>query len=112
MNNSSHTLNEALTTQTEMRDDSSSLHASTSSFKERIIVGANSSKGLSKEENNARILAKRGVFRWLPVGFDNDIVYGSWYFVWGSFLCILIPIVPLVSIYAKVWGDDDTAPEG
>jgi len=35
----------------------------------------------------------------MPVLFSNDLVHGSWYYVAGSFLTILIPCFPLISIY-------------
>jgi hypothetical protein len=53
-------------------------------------------KGLAKNE---RIVRRRGVFKWLPVDCDNDMQLGSWYFVWGCLLCILIPAMPLISLY-------------
>jgi hypothetical protein len=53
-------------------------------------------KRLAKKE---RIVRRRGVYRWLPVGCDNDMQLGSWYFVWGCSLSILIPAMPLISLY-------------
>lgn len=65
-------------------------------------------EGFSKNE---RIVRRRGVFKWLPVGFANDLQYGSWYLVVGCVLCILIPAMPLISLYltpsARFWPTAD-----
>jgi hypothetical protein len=53
------------------------------------------------------ILARRGVFRWLPVACSNDLVHGSWYYVWGSVLCVVIPVFPLLLLFEEVWTVDD-----
>lgn len=50
-----------------------------------------------------RILARRVVFKWLPCYCQNDLVHGSWWYVWGSALTVLIPIFPLISIYEGFW---------
>ena len=31
---------------------------------------------------NERIIARRGAFKWLPVAFTNDLVHGSWWYVY------------------------------
>lgn len=49
----------------------------------------------------ARIRCTRGAFLWLPIKYDNDLVHGSWYFVYGSFLSTLIPMIPLIDIYTR-----------
>jgi len=54
---------------------------------------------VSRAEKNRRIVRKRGVFKWLPVFFENDHVHGAWYFVAGSALSALIPCVPLFGLY-------------
>jgi hypothetical protein len=51
--------------------------------------------------------SRRGVFRWMHVACSNDLVYGSWYYFWGSVLCIVIPLFPLAMIYEEVWTVDD-----
>ena len=53
----------------------------------------------SQEERRARIIKNRGTLKWLPVLCSNDLVHGSWYYVWGSFLSVLIPLFPLISLY-------------
>ena len=44
------------------------------------------------------IILKRGTFKWMPVYFANDLVHGSWWYVWGSIFATVIPIVPLIEI--------------
>jgi len=85
-----------------------------SSFQEGVesnLHEATRNKGESDDAFITRrkelIVARRGVFRWLHVMCSNDLVYGSWYYVVGSVLCILIPIVPLVMIYDDLWGMGD-----
>jgi len=52
----------------------------------------------SKEVRNARIKRRRGAFRWLPTFFANDLLHGSYWFLWGSVLAMLIPVVPILDI--------------
>lgn len=60
-----------------------------------------------KARRNLLILNRRGVFKWLPVGCSNDMVLGSWWYVWGSVLCIIIPVFPLVQNFNQLWTEDD-----
>ena len=56
-----------------------------------------------------QILLAREVFIWLPVSYSSDLVHGSWWFVWGSVLSILIPIPLLVDIRYPIFRTlDDT----
>eukprot|EP01041_Mallomonas_annulata_P013485 gene13485-28583_t len=48
-----------------------------------------------KVPHHQMIRNRRPVFKFLPVYFSNDLVHGSWWFVWGSLLSMLIAIVPL-----------------
>jgi uncharacterized integral membrane protein len=41
--------------------------------------------------------------RFLPIFSSNDLVAGSWYFVYGSILFTLISIVPLININSSYW---------
>ena len=42
----------------------------------------------------------RLVFKWLPLhGMTNDMLIGSWYFLVGSILSALFPLVPLFDLY-------------
>jgi hypothetical protein len=52
----------------------------------------------SKEVRNARIKRRRGAFKWLPTHFANDLLHGSYWFLGGSVLAMLIPVVPILSI--------------
>lgn len=57
------------------------------------------------------IVKKRAVFKWLPVLCSNDIVHGSWWFVWGSLLAMLTAVIPLVDYYAHFFqASDNTLP--
>lgn len=48
-------------------------------------------------------------FAWLPAhGMSSDLVYGSWWFIFGSIFSALIPLVPLVSLYVGWWPDTST----
>ena len=113
MNNSVHTLQESLTTHADMANSPSSDQSSSTptdrSFRQRILTVDRSNGPDNDANRKENILAKRGVFKWLHVAFDNDIVYGSWYFVWGSFLCMIIPVFPLASIFEEFFdsGSDD-----
>jgi len=59
----------------------------------------------SKEARVKRILDRRHIFHWLPVAHENDLVHGSWWFVYGSILTTIIPIVPLISLFIDFWDD-------
>eukprot|EP01036_Dinobryon_divergens_P028222 gene28221-37134_t len=54
---------------------------------------------LDESDRKRVIIARRGCFRWMPVLFANDLVHGSWYYVYGSLLAAIIPIFPLVSMF-------------
>ena len=60
-------------------------------------------KAERRRTRRQRILGRRGAFRWLPIKFHNDLVHGSWWFVIGSVVATLIPIVPLVDLYYGFW---------
>lgn len=59
----------------------------------------------SEDERRARIVKNRGTLKWLPCLCSNDLVHGSWYYVWGSLISVIIPIFPLISLYlgSKQW---------
>ena len=56
----------------------------------------------------ARIRNTRGAFLWLPVKYENDLVHGSWWFVYGSLMSTVIPIIPLMDIHLHIFVE----PEG
>lgn len=70
-----------------------------SAFRHSMKSQANS-MSLSRKD---LILARRVVFRWLPVHNSNDLVIGSWYFVYGSIIFTLISIVPLFNVNSPFW---------
>eukprot|EP01038_Epipyxis_sp_PR26KG_P006436 gene6436-8856_t len=54
-------------------------------------------------ERDQRTYDRRGCFRWLPIYFSNDLVHGSWWYVFGSFVSMIIPLFPLISLYEGFW---------
>ena len=67
----------------------------------------------SKKRKEQTIINRRGAFHWLPVAMANDLVHGSWYFVWGSTLYMLFPIMPLINMYHPFipdYSDEDDTP--
>lgn len=56
-----------------------------------------------------RILSRRGAFQFLPVLCSNDLVFGSWWFVVGSIIATIIPIVPLVDLFYPFWTKSDSS---
>eukprot|EP01035_Chromulina_nebulosa_P019784 gene19784-25724_t len=55
------------------------------------------------------ILNRRVVFKWLPVKFKNDLIHGSWWFVFGSLFVTAVAIfVLLATYYDTILGDDDS----
>lgn len=64
---------------------------------------------MKKGSRRARILARRGAFQCLPVACSNDLVHGSWWFVWGSLVATLIPIVPVVELFYPFWPQSESS---
>mmetsp|Transcript_18614 Transcript_18614/g.17942 ORF Transcript_18614/g.17942 Transcript_18614/m.17942 type:complete len:335 (-) Transcript_18614:446-1450(-) len=56
-----------------------------------------------RKRSRTKIKERRGAFKFLPVYFSNDLVHGSWWFVLGSALMTIIPIVPLVNLFYPFW---------
>ena len=46
-----------------------------------------------------KTLRSRVVFKWLPIRCQNDLVHGSWWFVFASILAAIIPVFPLINVY-------------
>ena len=57
----------------------------------------------SKPPDNNKTIQNRGVFKWLPVRCENDLVHGAWWYFWGSLFTVIIPIFPLIAIYEDWW---------
>lgn len=70
---------------------------------------------LSNEKKENMIINKRGSFVYLPVWHDwergpiNDLEVGSWYFVWGSLMWMLFPILPLIDLYYPLFPANEDA---
>lgn len=61
----------------------------------------------------AQTVARRGVFKWLPVAFTNDLVHGSWWFVGGALFTTIIAIIILMnSYYPSEWLGHDNSYNG
>lgn len=57
------------------------------------------------------IIKRRGAFLFLPVLCSNDLVHGSWWFVWGSVGCVLFAILPLIDgLFVDLSVGDDAVP--
>jgi hypothetical protein len=63
-----------------------------------------------RKRRRRKIRDRRGAFEFLPVRCSNDLVHGSWWFVVGSVLAMLIPIVPLVNLFYPFWYSEDSLP--
>ena len=81
-----------------------------------VIRMRNDSDVLSKEVDgyfrNLRkniTYSKRRAFRFLPALARSDLVFGSWWFVVGSLVAVLLSIVVLVNNYYNYLGTDDSA---
>lgn len=54
------------------------------------------------------IVSKRRAFRWLPPLCRSDLLHGSWWYVIGSFLSVVISLIVLVNDYETFLGADDS----
>lgn len=61
-----------------------------------------------RRSRRKRIRARRGAFEFLPVYCSNDLVHGSWWFVLGSVLATIIPVVPLLDLFYPFWPTNST----
>jgi len=60
----------------------------------------------SNEERKARIMHNRNHhLTWLPIAVSSssDLVWGSWWYVAGSVLSMVIPVFPLISLVHTHW---------
>eukprot|EP01033_Poteriospumella_lacustris_P003249 gene3249-2395_t len=56
-----------------------------------------------------QVVEKRGVFKWLPVYFSNDLVHGAWWFVIASVLFTVSSAIVLDNSYKNYYlGEDDS----
>ena len=59
-------------------------------------------KAMDRYDRDARYsqtISRRGAFKWLPVAFTNDLVHGSWWFVFGALLTTVISVIILLNSY-------------
>jgi len=69
----------------------------------RLTTENSGESSMTSAEKKARIVKRRGVFAWMPVLFSNDVVHGSWWFVIGSFLGIILPVLVLINPYVHIY---------
>jgi hypothetical protein len=74
-----------------------------------IMLRGQVNESESIDQRKQRILGKRGAFSWLPVYFQSDLELGAWWFTAASFLTILIPMFPLISLWQGFWPDAEKA---
>eukprot|EP01033_Poteriospumella_lacustris_P010019 gene10019-7161_t len=56
-----------------------------------------------------RIVARRGVFHWLPVAYSNDLVHGAWWYVLASLVLTVASAMVLINAYHRRYlGEDDS----
>lgn len=77
----------------------------------RMSIGDMGSAGETEtvDETKKRIMDRRGAFKWLPVYFQSDLEHGAWWFTAGSFITVLIPMFPLISLWQGFWPDSEKA---
>lgn len=66
------------------------------SMMRQSTIGNSEQQPKTNEERIRAIKSRRKSFSFMPVYFSNDMVHGSWWFVLGSFLSMIIPILPLL----------------
>jgi hypothetical protein len=93
---------------TQYPDDESTFRKSVT-FKTEVTFTADENENHSESMQHQIVFNKRGAFRWLPLFSSNDLVAGSWYYVWGSLLCILIPCFPLIHLFETLWSSHSEA---
>lgn len=65
--------------------------------------------GQNKVAPENSIERTRGVFKFLPYYFSNDLVFGSWLFVYGSAFSTIIPVFPLIDIYFPLFHEPNNS---
>ena len=65
-----------------------------------------------RRKEKEKIVARRGAFKSLPLYFSNDLVHGSWWYLFGSLFMTVIASVVLWSTYeeTKLGTDDSILP--
>jgi len=80
-----------------------SMRAATGGFSKNIFLG--------KQQQIKATKAQRRVFKWLPSLCANDMVEGSWWYVWCCVASIIAPIIPVIGLYENFW-PVNTNPDG
>lgn len=93
----------------ELSMDSSSSYSSCDGLdsSSRAILGSKSIYSLQSLTVYDKIMTKRKVFRFLPVYCSNDLVHGSWWYVWGSVIATIVAIVPVIDSYLNFFNETD-----
>lgn len=114
-NNENRAIQSTIETNTSNNHDSelsirerSSMRSKFLDFKDSV-VDHSYDKNETINQRNVRIRnRRRGAFTWLPVIFGwNDLLHGSYWFLWGSILAMLIPVIPLVALFEDLWPNDE-----
>ena len=81
------------------------MRASTGNNVGKPAGGGKRKRKKAPEYYKRKTLARRQVFKWLPVVFENDSLHGSGWFVYASALAMVIPIFPAINLYlsTKWW---------
>jgi hypothetical protein len=66
-----------------------------------------------RRKEKEKIIARRGAFRGLPVFFTNDLVHGSWWYLFGSLFMTVIASIVLWTTYSdtRLGTDDSILPQ-
>lgn len=81
-------------------------HDNDSAMRRSFSETPSESRAIRRKFRKERILKRRGAFVWLPILCSNDLVHGSWWFVVGSMIAMIIPIVPLLDLFYPFWSTE------
>eukprot|EP01041_Mallomonas_annulata_P001362 gene1362-2633_t len=59
-------------------------------------------------DTRTKISARRGAFLFMPILCSNDVVHGSWWFVWGSFVSMIFPVLILLNPYIHIYDTEES----
>ena len=80
-------------------ESSSSERPSMSIVRNTLATHAPSSNTETLEEAEKRLIESRGALKWLPTHeYSNDMEFGMWWMVLGSFLSAIFPVFPLIAL--------------
>jgi hypothetical protein len=84
-------------------DNISDMRISTGIYNNQAIIHNNE----TKEQRKQRIISKRIMLKWLPVYHTSDVLFGSYLFLYGSIIAIIIPLITLISYFIYMWEHHD-----